>query len=60
MAANIAIRSERPVDKMKVAAVGWTYTGSADDVNPQTVEGFDCLFARPVAKAAEAGARLIV
>ena len=60
LTANIAISSERPVDEMKVAAVGWTSTGSADEVNPQTTEGFDCLFARPVAKAAEAGARLIV
>jgi len=60
VAANLAVRSERPVDKLKVAAVGWTYTGSADEANPQTNEGFDCLFARPVAKAAEAGARLIV
>jgi len=59
-AANLAVRSERPMDKLKVAAVGWTYTGSADEVNPQTNEGFDCLFARPVAKAADAGARLVV
>ena len=59
-AANLAVSLERPVDKMKVAAVGWTYTGSANEVSPQTAEGFDCLFARPVAKAAEAGARLIV
>lgn len=60
VAANLTVRSEQPVDKLKVAAVGWTYTGQSDDVNPQTLEGFDCLFARPVAKAAEAGARLIV
>jgi apolipoprotein N-acyltransferase len=60
VAANIAISSEQPVDKMKVAAVGWTYTGSADDVNPQTAEGFEYLFARPVAQAAQTGARLIV
>jgi len=60
VAANIAIRFERPVDKLKVAAVGWTYTGSADEVNPQTAEGFGVLFAEPVAKAAGKGARLVV
>ncbi len=60
VAANLAVRSERPVNKLKVAAVGWTYMDSADEVNPQTAEGFDCLFSRPVEKAAEAGARLIV
>jgi apolipoprotein N-acyltransferase len=60
LTANIAVGSERPVDKLKVAAVGWAYGGSANDVNPQTTEGFDCLFARPIEKAAEAGARLIV
>jgi len=60
VAANLAVRSERPVDKLKVAAVGWTYTGLANEVNPQTAEGFECLFARPVEKAAEAGARLVV
>jgi len=59
-AANLNVRSEKPVDKLKVAAVGWTLAGSADDIDPQTEEGFDCLFARPVAKAAEAGARLVV
>jgi len=59
-AANLNVRSEEPVDKLKVAAVGWTLDDSADEVNPQTAEGFECLFARPVAKAAEAGARLIV
>jgi len=60
VAANITIRSEPPVDKIKVAAIGWEYTGSANDIEPQTTEGFDCLFARPVAEAAEAGARLVV
>jgi len=59
-AANIAICSEKPVDSLKVAAIGWTNTSSADEANPQTNEGFECLFARPVAEAAEDGARLIV
>ncbi len=60
LAANIAIRSEKPVDKLKVAAVGWTYTGSANEVNPQTAEGFEYLFAGPIVQAAQTGARLIV
>ncbi len=59
-AVNLAVSLERPVDKMKVAAVGWTSTGSADEVNPQTAEGFNTLFAEPVAKAAGKGARLVV
>jgi len=60
MVVNLAVRSEKPVDSLKVAAVGWTNTGSANEIEPQTAEGFECLFARPVAEAAEAGARLIV
>jgi apolipoprotein N-acyltransferase len=58
--ANIAVLLERPVNTLKVAAVGWIYTGSANDIDPQAPEGFDALFARPVAKAANAGAKLIV
>jgi len=60
LTANLVIQGRQPAGKLKVAAVGWTYTGSADEHNPQTPEGFDVLFARPVAKAAEEGARLIV
>ena len=58
--ANLVIQGRQPADKLKVAAVGWTYTGSANEHNPQTPEGFDVLFARPVAKAADEGAKLIV
>ncbi|MHC5061692.1 MAG: nitrilase-related carbon-nitrogen hydrolase [Planctomycetota bacterium] len=59
-AVNIAIISERPVGKMKVAAVGWIYTGSAEDIDVQTDEGFESLFAGPVAQAAGAGAKMVV
>lgn len=57
---NLVIQYQPPTDKLKVTAIGWTYTGSADEHNPQTAEGFDRLFAQPVAKAADEGARLIV
>ena len=58
--ANLVIQGRQPAANLKVAAVGWTYTGSANEHNPQTPEGFDVLFARPVAKAADEGAKLIV
>ena len=57
---NLVILYQPPTNKLKVAAIGWTYTGSADEHNPQTAEGFDVLFAQPAAKAAEEGAMLIV
>jgi len=59
-AADLAIQYQQPANKLKVAAVGWTYTGSANDIEPQTAEGFDVLFAEPVASAAAKGARLVV
>ena len=59
-ATNITICSDKPVDSLKVAAVGWIYSGSANDVNPQTQEGFELLFVQPIAQAAQSGARLVV
>jgi len=59
-ATNITICSDKPADSLKVGAVGWIYSGSANDVNPQTQEGFERLFAQPIAQAAQSGARLVV
>jgi len=52
---NLTVRYQQPIGKLKVAAIGWTSTSG----DPQT-DDFDMLFAQPVAKAAQAGARLIV
>ena len=60
-AADITILTyQQPADKLKVAAIGWTDGNSQEDYSPQTQEGFKVLFARPAAKAAAQGARLIV
>ncbi len=59
-AINIFVLSQRPVGKMKVAAIGWTRDDAADCGGVYSKEGFKTLYAEPVAQAAAKGARLIV
>jgi apolipoprotein N-acyltransferase len=57
---DVIIRYQRPAGKLKVAAIGWATEGFADVEYAQTPEGFEELFAKPAAKAARQGAKLIV
>jgi apolipoprotein N-acyltransferase len=45
--------------KLTVAAVGWTNSQEADCGGIYSTEGFDMLFAEPVAQAASRGAKLV-
>ncbi len=58
--ANFLARRHEPIGKLKVAALGWTLADSKEHGGVQSPEGFDALFAQPVAQAASLGARLIV
>jgi apolipoprotein N-acyltransferase len=51
---------QQPVEKIKVAALGWTTKNFSDVEYPQTDEGFNELFAKPAIEAARQGAKLIV
>jgi len=55
----IIINGQQPIDKLKVAAIGWT-NGDTENYSPQTPEGFEVLFAKPATEAAAEGAELIV
>jgi len=57
---DILILLQQPAAKIKVAAIGWTTKKFSDAEYPQTGEGFNELFAKPAAKAAQQGAKLIV
>lgn len=59
-AINLIIIYQKPVGKIKVAAIGWSTKGFKDVEYAQTPEGFEELYAKPAAKAAEQGAKLIV
>ncbi len=59
-AADMVVGSERPVSKLKVAAVGWTNSDEGKAGGVYSEEGFEALFAAPAARAAGGGARLIV
>jgi apolipoprotein N-acyltransferase len=62
--ADLIIYYQRPEGKLKVAAIGWATNGFKDPEDAQeyaqTPQGFEELFAKPAAKAAGQGARLIV
>jgi apolipoprotein N-acyltransferase len=58
-AADVIILSQQPAAKIKVAAIGWSTKKFSDVEYAQTDNGFEELFAKPVAKAAQQGARLI-
>lgn len=60
LAANIVVWYQRPTGKLKVAAIGWISNDSARLGETYCPEGFDALFAQPVAQAANQGAKLIV
>ena len=59
-AANLIVRYPNTAGEIKVAAIGWTDGGSGDSADTSSPAGFDSLYAGPIAKAAEQGARLIV
>lgn len=56
----IIINGQQPVDKLKVAAIGWVNDDSQENYSPQTPEGFEALFAKPAIEAAARGAEFIV
>jgi apolipoprotein N-acyltransferase len=56
--ANMYVVMQKPVARVTAAAVGWSWT--ADSIGPDTPEGFDKLYARPIAEAAGKGAKLVV
>jgi len=58
--ANVIVRYPKPVGELKVAAIGWTDGGLGDSADTSSLAGFDSLYAGPITKAAERGARLIV
>ncbi len=58
LGADLWALRNRPTARLKVAAIGWAF-GPAE-TGPGTPEGFERLYARPLAKAAECGARLVV
>jgi apolipoprotein N-acyltransferase len=60
LAANVVIRLQKPIGRLKVAAVGWTSKDSEKYGEVYSEQGFDALLAEPAADAAENGARLIV
>lgn len=55
---DLVVLRGRAVGHLKVAAVGWTLSG--EEPGPGTADGFDRLYAEPVAEAARLGARLVV
>lgn len=57
---NTAFRRQRPRRTMVVAAVGWITGESADFLDVHSDDGFEELFAQPIAQAAERGAKLVV
>ena len=57
---NLYAYPRTPTSSLKVAALGWTTDHVQEVGGMRTPEGFDTLFADPVAQAAEEGARLIV
>jgi len=57
---NVTAQQQQPIGRLKVAAVGWLNSNSSDGNHPQTPEGFDALFEKPVAKAVKEGVKLIV
>ncbi len=59
-AANVAIRLQKPIGRLKVAAVGWTTDDREQYGEVYSENGFETLLAGPIADAAEKGARLIV
>lgn len=59
-AANVVVRYPKATGKIKVAAIGWADDSSGKSEDASSQEGFETLYAEPVAKAAGEGARLIV
>jgi apolipoprotein N-acyltransferase len=57
---NVVAAQGRTQTHMKVAAVGWLSSESSDCPDVHSADGFETLFAGPVAQAAAQGARLIV
>jgi apolipoprotein N-acyltransferase len=56
--ANAYVKMQRPVARVTAAAVGWPWT--SDSIGPDTPEGFETLYAKPIAEAAAKGAKFIV
>lgn len=57
---NAAVARGTWESHIKVAAIGWLSRDSGDCPDVHSEEGFEALFAKPVAEAAAQGARLIV
>jgi len=57
---NLIAAPGSPDKTLKVAAIGWNSAETGNKYDPQRENGFEILFAQPVAQAAKAGARLIV
>jgi len=55
---DVYVGTRRPETRLTVAAVGWPWT--SDSITPDRPDGFETLYAKPVAEAASKGARLIV
>ena len=60
IAANVICRLPKGNDRLTVAAIGWLSDDSSDCVDVHSRQGFEELFAKPVAEAASQGARLVV
>ena len=60
LSANVVVQSQKPVGRLKVAAVGWKIDDSKKLGEIYSETGFEKLLADPIADAAEKGARLIV
>lgn len=60
LSTNTVVRFQRPLGRLKVAAVGWTSEDVSQFGDTYSKKGFDALFAQPVMEAVRKGARLIV
>ncbi len=60
IAANVICRLPKGDDRLTVAAIGWLSNDSPDCPDIHSRQGFEELFAQPVAEAASQGARLVV
>ena len=60
IAANVICHPPKGDNKLTVAAIGWLSNDSSDCPDIYSEQGFEKLFARPIAQAASQGARLIV
>jgi apolipoprotein N-acyltransferase len=58
--ANIALQRSNTKRSIKVAAIGWCSQDGVTTLDPHSPQGFDKLFAQPVARAAAQGAKLVV